>query len=54
MTLVMPKDPKTWLVQRARDLAVGINPLFHGTRYPGEILASGSLKAGSIGDPACV
>jgi hypothetical protein len=50
---VMPADPKTWLVQRARDLAVGINPLFHGTRYPDEILMSGMLKAASIGD-ACV
>ena len=47
-----PKDLKSWLIQRARYLAVGINPLFHGTRYPNEILASGYLSHGSVGDLA--
>jgi hypothetical protein len=47
MTLKMPTDDQLWLSQRARDLAMGINPLFHGTRYPN---ANGSPSYRLVGD----
>ena len=50
MTLKMPTNPQLWLAKRSRSLAVGISPLFHGTRYPNAILESGMLQPSSVGD----
>ena len=52
MTLKVPANSRLWLAQRARDLAVGINPVFHGTRYANAILAAGTLVPDRfVGDP---
>ena len=53
MTLAIHKSPEVWLAQRARDLAAGINPLFHGTRYPNLILKYGSLEPDTITGVIC-
>jgi hypothetical protein len=50
MTLKMPADPQFWLAERARELAVGVHALFHGTPYPNAVLASGMLVPASVGD----
>jgi hypothetical protein len=45
-------DLEFWISEVSRDLAIGINPLFHGTRYPLTILKSGKLIPGPCGDVA--
>jgi hypothetical protein len=53
MTLTMPADPQLWLAERARELAVGVNALFHGTPYPNAVLASGTLEASPVCQVVC-
>lgn len=44
MTLIAPSDSRTWLAQRARDLAAGRNVLFHGTRHPEQVVRDARLR----------
>jgi hypothetical protein len=52
MSLLRPPNIEVWLARQARELASGLNPLFHGTRYPNSILSDGYLK--SAGNPEVV
>jgi hypothetical protein len=52
MSLLRPQNTEAWLARRARELASGLNPLFHGTRYLNSILSDGYLK--SAGNPEVV
>jgi hypothetical protein len=49
MSLTRPTDTQAWLTERARELTAGLSPLFHGTRYLNEILATGYLRFGGSG-----
>lgn len=49
MTLIRPSNDEVWLSCRARELAIGLNPLFHGTRYLNLILSDGCLKPARVG-----
>jgi hypothetical protein len=44
MSLLRPDDYEKWLARRARELASGFNPLFHGPRYLDCVLRDGYLK----------
>jgi hypothetical protein len=44
MSLIRPANDEVWLARRAREQALGLNALFHGTRYLSCILSDGYLK----------
>jgi hypothetical protein len=44
MSLIRPAIDEVWLARRAREQALGLNALFHGTRYLNCILSDGYLK----------
>jgi hypothetical protein len=44
MSLIRPTNNEVWLARRAREQALGLNALFHGTRYLSCILSDGYLK----------
>ena len=52
MSLVPPANVEVWLARQARELASGLSPLFHGTRYLNPILSDGYLKP--TGNPQAV
>jgi hypothetical protein len=52
MSLLRPANIEVWLARQARELALGLNPLFHGTRYLNSILSDGYLKP--TGNPEAV
>jgi hypothetical protein len=52
MKIHRPIPSEADLARCARDLAAAINPLFHGTRYLNEILASGFLEPSTVGATA--
>jgi hypothetical protein len=52
MSLIRPANDEAWLARWAREQALGLNALFHGTRHLSCILSDGYLK--STGNPAMV
>lgn len=46
-----PQARESWLAEMARNAAVGVDALYHGTRYPAAIIESATLKPAYVGDP---